>query len=130
MPETEFAVQSPTSLDHSRTALDHSRTALDQDRTSLNQLLWQFSYLQILDFLTTVAFLLHGVREGNPLVRLALSAGANPLVILVVVKLVAIVLGLYCWHQGRRQLLFRINILFALLVAWNLVALIVSSVKQ
>ena len=122
MPETEFAVQSPTSL-------DHSRTAPDQDRTSLNQLLWQFSYLQILDFLTTVAFLLHGVREGNPLVRLALSAGANPLVILVVVKLVAIVLGLYCWHQGRRQLLFRINILFALLVAWNLVALIVSSVK-
>jgi hypothetical protein len=115
MPDTEFAVQ--------------SRSSLDQDRTSLNHLLWQFSYLQILDFLTTVAFLLHGVREGNPLVRLALSAGANPLVILVVVKLVAIVLGLYCWRQGRRQLLFRINILFALLVAWNLVALILRSVN-
>jgi Domain of unknown function (DUF5658) len=98
-----------------------------QSRTPLNQLLWQFSYLQILDFLTTVAFLLHGVREGNPLVRLALSAGANPIAILLLVKFLAIMLGLYCWRRGRRQLLFRINILFALLVAWNLVALILRS---
>jgi Domain of unknown function (DUF5658) len=104
-----------------------SRTALDQSRAPLNQLLWQFSYLQFLDFLTTVAFMLHGVREGNPLVRLALSAGANPLASLLAVKLLAIVLGLYCWRRGRRQLLLRINILFALLVAWNLVALIVRS---
>ena len=100
-----------------------------QSRTPLNQLLWQFSYLQILDFLTTVAFLLHGVREGNPLVRLALGAGTNPLVSLLVVKLLAVLLGFYCWFRGRRQLLFRINVLFALLIAWNLVALIVESVN-
>ncbi len=98
-----------------------------QSRTPLNQLLWQFSYLQVLDFLTTVAFLLHGVREGNPLVRLALSAGANPIESLLAVKLLAILLGLFCWYRGRRQLLLRINILFALLVAWNLVALILRS---
>lgn len=104
-----------------------SRASLNQNRTPLNQLLWQFSYLQILDFLSTVAFLLNGVREGNPLLRLALSAGANPLAILVMVKVLAIVLGLYCWRRGRRQLLSRINILFALLVAWNLVALILRS---
>lgn len=120
MTDNEIAVRSDTSL-------HQSRPSLNQSHASLNQLLWQFSYLQILDFLTTVAFLLHGVREGNPLVRLALSGGANPLVILVVVKLLAIVLGLYCWRRGRRQLLFRINILFALLVAWNLVALILRS---
>jgi hypothetical protein len=101
-----------------------------QSRTPLSQLLWQFSYLQILDFLTTVAFLLHGVREGNPLVRLALGTGANPLASLLIVKLLAIVLGLYCWYRGRRQLLIRINILFALLVAWNLVALILRSVNS
>lgn len=100
-----------------------------QSRTPLNQLLWQFSYLQVLDFLTTVAFLLHGVREGNPLVRLALGAGANPLVSLLVVKLLAILLGIYCWCRGRRQLLFRINVLFALLIAWNLVALILQGVN-
>jgi Domain of unknown function (DUF5658) len=110
MPDTELAVQ--------------------QSHTPLNQLLWQFSYLQILDFLTTVAFLLHGVREANPLVRLAFSTGANPLAILAMVKLLAIVLGFYCWHQGRRQLLFRINILFAALVAWNLVALILRGVAS
>ena len=104
-----------------------SRASLNQNLTPLNQLLWQFSYLQILDFLSTVAFLLNGVREGNPLLRLALSAGANPLAILVMVKVLAIVLGLYCWRRGRRQLLSRINILFALLVAWNLVALILRS---
>ncbi|HTW67259.1 MAG TPA: DUF5658 family protein [Bryobacteraceae bacterium] len=98
-----------------------------QTRTSLNHLLWQFSYLQILDFLTTVAFLMNGVREGNPLVRLALSAGANPLESLLAIKVLAITLGLYCWYRGRRQLLLRINILFALLVAWNLVALILRS---
>jgi hypothetical protein len=43
------------------------------------------------------------------------------------VKLLAIVLGLYCWHQGRERLLVRINFLFAAVVAWNLVALIAGS---
>ena len=108
--------------------MTHSQIAVES-RVPLTQLLWQFSYLQILDFLTTVAFLLRGVREGNPLVRLALNAGANPLASLLAVKLLAIMLGLYCWYRGRRQLLLRINILFALLVAWNVVALIIQSVK-
>jgi len=115
MTDTELAIQ--------------TRNSTDQRQTSLNQLLWQFSYLQILDFLTTVAFLVHGVREANPVVRLAFSAGANPLAVLSMVKLLGIALGFYCWRRGRRQLLFRINILFALLVAWNLVALIVQSVN-
>ena len=101
-------------------------------RTSqpLNPLLWQYSYLQVLDFLTTVAFLVNGVREGNPLVRLALSVGSSPIASLLVVKLLAILLGLYCWRVGKRQLLLRINVLFALLVAWNLVALIIASVRS
>jgi Domain of unknown function (DUF5658) len=107
MPDSEIAVES---------------------RTPLNQLLWQYSYLQILDFLTTIAFLVNGVREGNPLVRLALSMGSSPLVSLLTVKLLAILLGFYCWRVGKRQLLSRINVLFALLIAWNLVALIVRSV--
>jgi hypothetical protein len=122
--------QSRGLLDQNRGLLDQSRGSLNQGRTPLNQLLWQFSYLQVLDFLTTIAFLVHGVREGNPLVRLALSAGAHPLESLIVVKVLAIVLGLYCWFRGRRQLLLRINILFALLVAWNLVALILRGVDS
>jgi hypothetical protein len=94
----------------------------------MNQALVQFSYLQVLDFLTTIAFMVSGVREGNPLVRLALGWAGNPLGGLIAVKLLALALGLYCWRMGRRQLLSRINILFAVLVAWNLIALILGAV--
>ena len=93
----------------------------------MNQLLLQYSYLQVLDFMTTIAFLLNGVREGNPLVRLAVRLSHNPFEGLLVVKIAAIMLGIYCWRAGRERLLSRINILFAIVVAWNLVALIVAS---
>jgi uncharacterized protein DUF5658 len=93
----------------------------------LNQLLLQYAYLQVLDLLTTLAFMLHGVREGNPLVRLMMHATANPLNGLLVVKLIAVGLGLYCWRLGRGRLLARINIIFALIVAWNLGALILAA---
>ena len=90
----------------------------------MNQLLLQYSYLQMLDLLTTVAFLLHGVHEANPLVRLALRYSAHPLGGLLLVKMLALALGIYCWRCGRQRLLTRINVLFAIVVAWNLVALI------
>jgi Domain of unknown function (DUF5658) len=94
---------------------------------SVNQLLLQYAYLQILDLLTTLAFLLHGVREGNPLVRLMMHTTTNPLNGLLAVKLVAAGLGIYCWRLGRGKLLARINIIFALIVAWNLAALILAA---
>ena len=97
-------------------------------RKPINQLILQYSYLQILDFLTTVAFLVNGVKEGNPLVRFALTVGANPIAGLIFIKLLAVILGIYCWRMGRRQLLARINILFAVLIAWNLIALIIRTV--
>lgn len=94
----------------------------------MNQLLLQYSYLQLLDFMTTVAFLVNGVREGNPLVRLAIGVAPTPLTGLLAVKILAVALGLYCWRLGRSRTLVRINIMFALLVAWNLAALILGSV--
>lgn len=93
----------------------------------MNQLLLQYSYLQVLDFLTTMAFLFHGVREANPLVRFAIDHSPNPLSGLLLVKFLALGLGLYCWKVGKDRLLIRMNVLFALLVAWNLAALIVAS---
>ena len=93
----------------------------------MNQLLLQYSYLQMLDLLTTVAFMLHGVREGNPLVRMVMHLTVNPLSGLLLVKLVAVALGLYCWKLGRGRLLARINIAFALVVTWNLAALILAA---
>src|SRR5580704_639223 len=93
----------------------------------MNQLLLQYSYLQVLDFMTTVAFLLHGVHEGNPLVRAALQYAPNPLGGLLAIKVLAVAIGVYCWKNGREKLLNRINLLFAGIVAWNMVALIVGS---
>jgi hypothetical protein len=96
----------------------------------VNQLLLQYSYLQVLDFLTTVAFMINGVREGNPLVRMAVRYAPHPLGGLLFVKLLAVGLGLYCWTHGRERLLMRINLLFAALVAWNLAALILASAQH
>ncbi|MCE5308366.1 MAG: DUF5658 family protein [Acidobacteriales bacterium] len=88
----------------------------------------QFVYLQLLDLLTTIAFLLNGIHEGNPLVRWALNAAPTPWGGLLGVKVLAVLLGLYCWRLGKQRLLARVNFLFAILVAWNLVALIAGSV--
>ena len=87
----------------------------------------QFSYLQLLDFLTTIAFLLHGVKEANPLVQASMSLAGSPLYGLLAVKLLAVGLGFWCWRMQRNVLLSRINVFFALLVAWNVVALIANS---
>jgi len=86
-----------------------------------------FAYLQILDLLSTVAFLLHGIEEGNPLVRAVLQWGQSPLLGLVVTKIFALSLGLYCCWFGRQRLLVSMNVLFATVVAWNIVVLIVSA---
>jgi hypothetical protein len=90
----------------------------------VNQLLLQYSYLQVLDLLTTMAFLLHGIQEGNPLVRLSLRYSSHPWGSLLLIKVLALALGVYCWRCGRERLLTRINIMFAIVVAWNLLALI------
>lgn len=95
----------------------------------MNQLLLQYSYLQMLDLLTTLAFLLHGIQEANPVVRFALRYSSHPWGPLLAVKLLALGLGIYCWRCGRHRLLTRINILFAIVVAWNMVALIAGGLR-
>lgn len=95
----------------------------------MNQLLIQFAYLQMLDLMTTIAFLANGVQEANPLVRLVLERSPNPVGGLVMIKVLAVLLGIYCWRMGRSRVLSRMNVMFAIVVAWNLVALIVGSVR-
>jgi len=96
----------------------------------LNTSLLIFGYFQFLDILTTVVFLLSGVREANPIVKFALETAPNPIAGLVIIKLAALGLAYYCWRMGRRSLLLRINILFAILVSWNLFALIARVVDM
>jgi hypothetical protein len=91
------------------------------------KLLAEFTYLQMLDILTTVAFLIQGVTEANPLVVWAMEAGPNPVAGLVLVKVVAFALALICLAQSRQKLLQRVNVFFALLIVWNLFALILAS---
>ena len=96
----------------------------------MTQLVMQYSYLQVLELLTTIAFLVHGVREGNPVVRWMIEVAPSPLGGLLMVKVLAIMLGLYCWRLGKSRLLAGINIFFAAIVAWNLVALIVIAAQR
>ena len=93
----------------------------------MNQLLIRYAYLQVLDFLTTIAFLVNGIAEGNPLVKWALGAAPDPVSGLVAVKVLGVALGVYCWKVGKMRVLSIANVLFAFLIAWNLMALILGS---
>lgn len=89
-------------------------------------LLLQYSYLQLLDVLTTLAFLLAGVQEANPLARWLMHMTGAPIPGLIAIKLFAMLLGLYCWWRGKTATLRKANIFFSLIVAWNLFCLILG----
>jgi len=103
---------------------------VSSETRQLNRLLVQFSYLQVLDFLSTIAFLVNGIKEANPLVRWVVEMTPNPIAGLLAIKFLAILLGVYCWRIGRERLLSKINLVFATLVAWNLIALIVGTLGR
>jgi hypothetical protein len=86
----------------------------------------QYSYLQFLDVLTTLAFLLAGVQEANPMVRWLIGMVGTPLPALVAVKAVALLLGLICLLKGKLALLGKANLFFSVLVVWNLASLILA----
>jgi hypothetical protein len=89
-------------------------------------ILLAFICLQVMDTLTTLLFLHHGVAEGNPLIRAALAGSAQPGLALLLAKVFAIALATFAWQSGRTGLLRKVNLLFALCVAWNLVATLVG----
>ena len=89
-------------------------------------ILLAFICLQALDILTTLWFLHNGVGEANPLIRMALAGSASPGMALVIPKIFAISLATLAWRSGRTRLLWRVNLLFALCVVWNLIAAFVG----
>jgi hypothetical protein len=91
-----------------------------------NHVFWRYSYLQLLDLLTTLAFLTAGVQEANWLVRQVISCTGNSAMGLVAVKLAALLIGWLCVFSGREKLMSRVNVFFALLIVWNLVALLLT----
>ncbi|MBI1899105.1 MAG: hypothetical protein HYZ57_21165 [Acidobacteria bacterium] len=92
--------------------------------------LTQFTYLQILDILTTIAFLVQGVQEANPVVKFMIAAAPSPLVGLVALKILAVAMAGACWYFGKRAVLIAANLSFALIVAWNLVAITVAAAAR
>lgn len=88
-------------------------------------LLAQFAYLQVMDLLTTLAFLSHGGQEANPLVVALLRF--DPLMGLLLAKGVALALAIFCFISGRGKLLSRANMFYAALIAWNVLAIIAGS---
>jgi hypothetical protein len=90
----------------------------------------QFAYLQLLDLLTTLVVLAGGVGEANPMVRFLVAAAGSALGGLLVAKFVALGLALHCWRGGRLRLLGRVNLFYAALVAWNIVALLVKTLDS
>jgi len=82
-----------------------------------------FVLLQLLDLLTTLVFISKGLTEGNPIVNWALSYASAPWVGLVVSKLIAALIGQYCYTSGRTNLLRRANLGYSLVVGWNLIGI-------
>ncbi len=76
-----------------------------------------------MDALTTLVFLNMGVKEGNPLIGLALTQADQPGLAIVAAKLFAVALAAYAWRSGRKRLLLKMDILFALCVCWNLIVI-------
>jgi hypothetical protein len=99
------------------------------DLLPITQQLLQFSFLQILDFLTTVAFLVNGIGEANPLVVALMRWGSNPLAGLGLAKTIAVAMAVFCWRANRQRLLGRANLFFAFVVVWNLTALIAGTAR-
>jgi len=79
-----------------------------------------FVILQSLDVATTLAFLHKGIAEGNPLLALSLPYTHAPWIALLAVKLIATLIGLYCYRTGRIAALRLANVAYFLIVGWNL----------
>lgn len=93
------------------------------------ELIARFSYLQVLDMVTTVLFLSAGAEEANPFVNLALRSVAHPWLGLLLVKIIAFAIAFYCWRIGKDAVLVRANRFFACIVAWNIIAVTMSMIQ-
>jgi hypothetical protein len=79
--------------------------------------------LQVLDLVTTLLFLAHGVEEANPFVKWSMAASHGNLGGLLAVKFLACILALTAVQSGRTFVVVRMNRFFSFLVIWNLLAL-------
>ncbi len=86
----------------------------------------QFAYLQLLDVMTTLLYFAHQGPEANPLVNLLMHSAGSPIAGLVVTKLLAFAVALYCWRRSRERLLWGVNLFYSAVIVWNLSMLLAS----
>jgi hypothetical protein len=82
-----------------------------------------FFYLQALDFLTTLIGLKLGVTEASPFIRSLLHFG--PAFAVAASKIVALALAAVCIRTNRSHLLRYVNFMYAGVVIWNLVSILI-----
>lgn len=89
-----------------------------------------FIVLQVLDLLTTLFVLNHGGQEGNPLVVWLLKDFSSFALGLMLLKVWAVLCG-WIAYSYQSTLFFKLtNVLFSVIVVWNLVAVIGILVLQ
>lgn len=91
-------------------------------RTKAN-VLQVFLALQLLDAVTTLIFLSRGVREGNPVVSGMMPFVHAQWIGLAAAKLLAMLIGFYCYRHGKFAALRMANFGYAGIVAWNLLTI-------
>jgi hypothetical protein len=84
-----------------------------------------FVYLQLLDFLTTMAGFKVGAYEASPFIT-RLIHSSSPLLGLATSKVIGLVTGGLCIAMNRVRLIGWINYWYAGLVVWNLCVILVA----
>lgn len=84
-----------------------------------------FLFLQVLDLLTTIIVLQRGGYEANPVVRQFFSAGTLEGLVLSKLLVVGIAAAVVFWQRYR--VLFLSNYVYAAVVCWNLLAVVLSA---
>ena len=85
---------------------------------------WTFAGLQVLDLLTTLAAFHFGAFEANPMVaHLTLQFGRVRGVLIS--KLIAVAIAM-----GVRRLVWVVNLFYTLIVCWNVIVMVVLSMKR
>jgi Domain of unknown function (DUF5658) len=84
-----------------------------------------FVYLQLLDFLTTMAGFKEGAYEVSPFIA-KLIHSSSPVLGLAASKVIGLVVGGLCIAINRVRLIALINYWYAGLVVWNLCVILVA----
>jgi hypothetical protein len=87
----------------------------------MTKILCAFGALQLADIATTILALRLGGTESNPLIRVFMYLG--PVRGLLVSKTVVVLLAIGCALLGKLGTLRCANVVFAGIVAWNLIAI-------